>query len=242
MGLHNPLAEELNDDLRAGAPQIYSMLSDRGKAIYFPFKGILGQTAEAKNATINATIGTAFENDGSPLTLETMEALISYLSNNTHVGQTITVSILRGGKAQELKITLQARPSETANTEVNRRTITPRASGAWLGIDAVSLDADIATAMGLEAGQKGALINGVAPDGPADQAGLRGGSERAEANGRQVVIGGDLIVAIDGDEITSLEDLIGWLDQAEAGQEATVTILRNGRQMELTVTLGERPA
>jgi len=82
MGLHNPLAEELNDDLRAGAPQIYSMLSDRGKAIYFPFKGILGQTAEAKNATINATIGTAFENDGSPLTLECMEALATVPSES----------------------------------------------------------------------------------------------------------------------------------------------------------------
>jgi hypothetical protein len=56
MSRHNPLAEELNDDLRAGAPQIYSMLSDRGKAIYFPFRGILGQTAEAKGAAINATL------------------------------------------------------------------------------------------------------------------------------------------------------------------------------------------
>jgi len=82
MSRHNPLAEELNDDLRAGAPQIYTMLSDRGKAIYFPFKGILGQTAEAKGATINATIGTAFENDGSPLTLECMEALANVPSES----------------------------------------------------------------------------------------------------------------------------------------------------------------
>ena len=82
MSRYNPLAEALNKDLQAGAPQIFSMLSERGKAIYFPFKGILGQTAEAKGAKINATIGTAFENDGSPLTLECMEALVNIPSDS----------------------------------------------------------------------------------------------------------------------------------------------------------------
>jgi aspartate/methionine/tyrosine aminotransferase len=82
MNAYNPLAEALNKDLQAGAPQIFNMLSARGKAIYFPFKGILGQTAEAKSATINATIGTAFENDGSPLTLECLEAMVNIPSDS----------------------------------------------------------------------------------------------------------------------------------------------------------------
>jgi aspartate/methionine/tyrosine aminotransferase len=82
MGDYNPLAEGLNKDIEAGAPQILSMLSARGKAIYFPFKGILGQTAEAKSAKINATIGTAFENDGSPLTLECMEGMVNIPSES----------------------------------------------------------------------------------------------------------------------------------------------------------------
>jgi aspartate/methionine/tyrosine aminotransferase len=82
MNAHNPLAEGLNKDIQAGAPQIFNMLSERGKAIYFPFKGILGQTAEAKGAKINATIGTAFENDGSPLTLECMEAMVNIPSES----------------------------------------------------------------------------------------------------------------------------------------------------------------
>ncbi len=82
MSPYHPLAEAANADLRAGAPQIYSMLSERGKAIYFPFQGILGQTAEARGAKINATIGTAFENDGSPLTLECMEALVNIPSES----------------------------------------------------------------------------------------------------------------------------------------------------------------
>jgi aspartate/methionine/tyrosine aminotransferase len=82
MNGYNPLAEALNKDIQAGAPQILNMLSARGKAIYFPSKGILGQTAEAKNAKINATIGTAFENDGSPLTLECMEDMVNIPSDS----------------------------------------------------------------------------------------------------------------------------------------------------------------
>ncbi len=82
MNAHNPLAEAANKDIEVGAPQILSVLSARGKAIYFPFKGILGQTAEAKNATVNATIGTAFENDGSPLTLECMEGMVNIPSES----------------------------------------------------------------------------------------------------------------------------------------------------------------
>jgi len=82
MNVYNPLAEALNQDLQNGAPQIFNMLSTRGKAIYFPSKGILGQSAEAKNAKINATIGTAFEDDGSPLTLECIESMVNISSES----------------------------------------------------------------------------------------------------------------------------------------------------------------
>ena len=82
MNAYNPLAEASNRDIENGAPQILSMLSARGKAIYYPFKGILGQTAEAKGVKINATIGTAFENDGSPLTLECMEGMVNIPSES----------------------------------------------------------------------------------------------------------------------------------------------------------------
>ncbi len=78
---YNPLAEALNQDLQS-APQIFSMLSASGKAIFFPSKGILGQSAEAKSVKINATIGTAFEEDGSPLTLECMEAAVNLPSES----------------------------------------------------------------------------------------------------------------------------------------------------------------
>jgi len=63
------LANALNTNLGLNSSVAYRVLSERGKRMYFPHKGILGQSAEAKAAEINATIGTAFENDGAPLML-----------------------------------------------------------------------------------------------------------------------------------------------------------------------------
>ncbi|MDA3923324.1 MAG: aminotransferase class I/II-fold pyridoxal phosphate-dependent enzyme [Kiritimatiellae bacterium] len=66
----NELAVELNTVLGSANSPVASLLSERGKRAYFPSRGILGQSAAARGADINATIGTAFENDGTPLTLE----------------------------------------------------------------------------------------------------------------------------------------------------------------------------
>jgi hypothetical protein len=65
----NELAVELNTVLGSANSPVASLLSERGKRAYFPSRGILGQSAAARGADINATIGTAFENDGTPLTL-----------------------------------------------------------------------------------------------------------------------------------------------------------------------------
>jgi len=72
----NPQAEELNQIIRQKSPAVYEMLSERGKNIFFPKKGILGQTAEAKGTRINATIGAAIEDDGTPMRLETIASKI----------------------------------------------------------------------------------------------------------------------------------------------------------------------
>ena len=62
----NTLAKQLNKTLGAAA----AFLSPRGRRMYFPYGGILGQGAEAKKCAINATIGMAFEEDGSPLVMD----------------------------------------------------------------------------------------------------------------------------------------------------------------------------
>lgn len=69
----NVLAEKLNSTLSENGCTIASLLSERGLRAYFPYHGILGQGAEAKGAEINATLGTAKEDDGSPLCFDCLK-------------------------------------------------------------------------------------------------------------------------------------------------------------------------
>ncbi len=68
----NPQAQELNEVLLSENPVVFELLSEKGKNIFFPKKGILGQTAEAKGTRINATIGAAIEDDGTPMRLDSI--------------------------------------------------------------------------------------------------------------------------------------------------------------------------
>ncbi|MBN2239672.1 MAG: aminotransferase class I/II-fold pyridoxal phosphate-dependent enzyme [Dehalococcoidales bacterium] len=72
----NPQAVEANEIIRKSSPAVYDLLSRRGKAIYYPSKGILAQGAAAKGKEINATIGTAYEDDGSPMVLPGLADLL----------------------------------------------------------------------------------------------------------------------------------------------------------------------
>jgi aspartate/methionine/tyrosine aminotransferase len=72
----NPQAEELNKVIQQKNPAVFDMLSERGKNIFFPKKGILGQTADAKGTKINATIGAAIEDDNSPMRLDAIASKI----------------------------------------------------------------------------------------------------------------------------------------------------------------------
>ncbi|MDA2922760.1 aminotransferase class I/II-fold pyridoxal phosphate-dependent enzyme [Patescibacteria group bacterium AH-259-L07] len=73
----NKQADELNKIIKQDNPAIYNLLSENGKAIFFPKKGILSQTREAKGKKINATIGIAVEDDGSPVRLTSIAKNIS---------------------------------------------------------------------------------------------------------------------------------------------------------------------
>ena len=65
-------ATKLNDAIKAANPAVLDLLSEHGKAIFFPKLGILAQSAEANGKEINATIGIALEDDGSPVALPSL--------------------------------------------------------------------------------------------------------------------------------------------------------------------------
>jgi len=73
----NSQAEELNQIISKDSLVVFNLLSERGKNVYFPGKGILGQSAEARGKRINATIGTAIEDDKSPMRLQSIEKNIN---------------------------------------------------------------------------------------------------------------------------------------------------------------------
>ena len=113
----------------------------------------------------------------------------------------------------------------------------------YLGVSVTSLTPDIATAMNLPSGQRGALVETVASGGPADKAGLKASANKTSINGEQVSVGGDVIIAYGDQTVKSSDDLVTFLARSgSVGQVVTLTILRSGKQMQVQVTLGLRPS
>jgi S1-C subfamily serine protease len=79
----------------------------------------------------------------------------------------------------------------------------------------------------------------VQPGSPADRAGLRGGTERAYLGNTPIMLGGDLIVAIDGHSVEDQRDLSQIMNNHRVGDTVTVTVYRGKRKMDFQVTLGE---
>jgi 2-alkenal reductase len=115
---------------------------------------------------------------------------------------------------------------------------------AWLGVTGRTLDLDTVAAMELPAQTKGALVIAVAKEGPAEKAGLLGSEETFELSGVDVEMGGDVIVAIDGKPVETMDDLIGYLiTEYRPGDEVELTIIHaDGAETTVTVTLGKRPS
>jgi S1-C subfamily serine protease len=112
----------------------------------------------------------------------------------------------------------------------------------WLGVAGVDMTYEIAKAMNVNV-TYGLLITQVSSKGPADNAGLRGGTRQVLVAGESVIIGGDVITAIDGTKITSMDDLLTYLEvHTVPGQTIDVTIVRNNQTMIVPVKIGTRPS
>ncbi|MGB8031098.1 MAG: trypsin-like peptidase domain-containing protein [Terracidiphilus sp.] len=107
-----------------------------------------------------------------------------------------------------------------------------------LGIVSYAIGPDLASQMGLAA-DSGVLIQRVLPGGAAERAGLRGGTEQAYVGNTPIMLGGDLIVAIDGRPVSDPEDISALMDKHQAGDTISVTIVRGKKQMTLKLILGE---
>jgi len=201
--------------------------------------GLIGSTKETKINGVKVKVGgdviTAI--DGQEL--RKFEDLISYLARATVVGQKVKLDIIRDGKTMQVEATLEARPSTEKTAQADDESIK---GNAWMGVTPSDVTPEIAEAMNLEKNTKGALIVSIEKDGPADKAGLRGGDKPLEINGETIMVGGDIITAMDGKSIESVLDLRNRILRASPGDEVKLTILRDGKEQEITVKLEERPA
>lgn len=113
----------------------------------------------------------------------------------------------------------------------------------YLGISSLSTDAwnlNTIEALGFPRDAVGAYITEVAPGGPAAKAGLRGGDHDSDLPG--IPAGGDLIIAIDDTTVKEFPDLLSYLIMhTEPGQQVVITVLRDGKEMQVELTIGARP-
>jgi S1-C subfamily serine protease len=100
---------------------------------------------------------------------------------------------------------------------------------------------ELAELLDLENVTFGLLVVEVTPGGPADEGGLRGNNREIDVEGQPIATGGDVIIAIDGQEARDFDDLINYLDTKAVGDVVTLTVIRDGEQVDVPVTLGARP-
>jgi S1-C subfamily serine protease len=110
----------------------------------------------------------------------------------------------------------------------------------WLGVEGVDLNLIIQQANDLDV-QQGAYINTVIAGGPADKAGLRGSSGTKQIDAFSVPVGGDVVIKADGQSVADFDDLLSIVASKNPGAVLMLTVLRDGKQQEIAVTLEVRP-
>jgi S1-C subfamily serine protease len=132
-------------------------------------------------------------------------------------------------------------PVNTAKKLLPQLIARGRASHPWLGISGMDVTPDLARAINLPA-KEGVMIARVASGSPAERAGLRGAQRRVRVRNYIFAIGGDIILALDGQKIASVDDLTGFLDEnKKAGEDVRVDVLRDGKPMSVVARLAELP-
>jgi len=131
-------------------------------------------------------------------------------------------------------------PVNTAREVVRQLREDGEVQHAFLGIVGGTVTESLAQAVNLPV-DSGALVQEVAPGGPADEAGLRGGDTSATIDGTNIRLGGDIIVKVGDREISSMDEVVNIVNAAESGDSLKLTVRRGAETKTLNVKLGDRP-
>src|SRR5579864_4449410 len=131
-------------------------------------------------------------------------------------------------------------PIDTAKSIANDLITSGRVHRAFLGVQTLAISGGLGEALDLPV-QEGLLVEVASKDGPAASAGIHGGDRIVQAGMRRLYIGGDVIVAIDGQKVANQFDVNLVLNHHRPGDTVNVTVYRGGKKMDVSVKLGESP-
>ena len=131
-------------------------------------------------------------------------------------------------------------PSNTVKDVVNQLLEDGQVQHAYLGISGATISPQLADALNLGVDQ-GVLVQEAPKDGPAAQAGIEAGNTAVTVAGQRVMAGGDVITKVNGQDLSSMEDLIAAVNEAKVGDDMELEVERDGDSRTVKVTLGSRP-
>ncbi len=111
----------------------------------------------------------------------------------------------------------------------------------WMGVTGASISPEVVEAAGLSV-DTGVLIFEVEPGSPAEGAGVQGGDRQIMVSGIPMLVGGDILISINGVEVKRFDDVVNYLaSHTSVGDVVTLTVVRDGSEVDLSLTLAERP-
>ena len=229
-----PLAIGSSDDMKVGDPVV---------AIGNPFgldrtvtTGIVSALQREIQSTNGFSISNVIQTDASINPGNSGGPLI-----NTD-GEVIGVNsqIATGGSGNGSVGIGFAIPSSTVDQVVEQLKATGEVKHAFLGVSGATLTPDIASALNLDI-ESGVLVQEASEGEPAAEAGIKGGSTAVTVEGAKFLTGGDVITAVNGDEVTSMEEVVAIINESQVGDEIQISVDRDGELKEFTVELGDRP-
>jgi S1-C subfamily serine protease len=131
-------------------------------------------------------------------------------------------------------------PIDTARSEIQQLIANGKVEHAFIGISGGTITAELAKAVNLPV-KEGVIVQTVVKGGPADKAGIEGGTTSAIIDGAKVRLGGDIITEVDGRKVAGMEEVVEIVNKAKPGESLELTILRDGSTKTAKVTLGDRP-
>lgn len=155
-------------------------------------------------------------------------------------GQVIGVNsqIVTQGSGGNIGIAF-AVPINTAKAILPELKRTGRVERAYLGILGRTIDESLRS-FDVPA-SRGVLVQSVTDGSPAQQSGIRGGRERTKLRGEALTLGGDVILRIDGEDVTSMEEITRLLEGRKPGDSVEIDLLRDGQRQKVRVLLADRP-